>query len=86
MDSPVDLAPDIRAWHMASFRRDAEPGPLPAHIGRRTAIKHDSWLRALACTLAQPKILDDQTVDARFQVGGDCIPGSFDDRIATDVE
>jgi hypothetical protein len=37
----------VRIWHLASFRCDAEFGPLSAHIGHRVAIKLDLWVRAL---------------------------------------
>jgi len=58
VDSPAGLArtlgqlhsskqPNIRSWHLASFRCDAEFGPLSAHIGHRIAIKLDLWVRAL---------------------------------------
>ena len=39
--------PNIRSWHLASFRCDAEFGPLSAHIGHRVAIKLDLWVHAL---------------------------------------
>jgi hypothetical protein len=34
-------------WHLASFRCDAEFGPLSAHIEHRVATKLDLWVRAL---------------------------------------
>jgi hypothetical protein len=38
----------VHTWHLASFRCDAEFGPLPAaHIGRRVAIKLDRWVPVL---------------------------------------
>src|ERR1700692_987076 len=39
--------PGHTSWHLASFRCDAEFGPLSAHIGHRVAIKLDLWVRAL---------------------------------------
>ena|SRR5713101_7563059 len=37
----------VHTWHLASFRCDAEFGPLSAHIGHRVAIKLDLWVHAL---------------------------------------
>ena len=46
-DEVIEQSGDFRSWHLASFRCDAEFGPLSAHIGHRVAIKLDLWVRAL---------------------------------------
>src|SRR5438445_13793613 len=48
--------PGHTSWHLASFRCDAEFGPLSAHIGHRVAIKLDLWVRALVSRTSELRI------------------------------